>query len=348
MATTQGDIAEKVGVSVNTVSVVLRGTEAPLISERTRQQILETARELGYRPNHHARALAGAKAPVIKFAFRPTGDYISNRKAFSLMHVLSGLDRDLSIAGDISYEKPDSAVETLAWGSPEAVVCRLVETSSDSVASIAEQLHEKDIHLVITDLYDELDEDVPCDTIRLDRFDGARRAVDHLIELGHRQIGLITCELYRGREDAYHAALEDAGIDARHVSRIDMPQEVTFDPQREFTRRATERTRALLGDAPSITALICPSDMAALGAINALRDLELDVPEDVSVIGFQDDPWTQFVEVPLTTMAEPVEETCQLCRRILKARLEGDEGPWRRETTEYRLIDRASTAPPSR
>lgn len=346
MPVTQRDIADEVGVSVNTVSVVLRDAHAPLIGEKTRQRILETARKLGYRPNPHARALAGAQAPLVKLSFEPTNDYISNRKATVLINALRRLERDVTIADDIPRDEPDAAVEMLAWGSPEAVVFLHLASPVDVIVRLVEGLQEEGIYTLIADLYEELGEDVPCDAVRLDRYGGARRAVDHLIELGHRQIGLITCDMYRGRQKAYNDALQEAGVPERYIAHIDMPRSVTHDPQVDFTRQAMEQTTDLLSENPEITALVCPSDMAALGSINACRTIGLKVPGDISLIGFHNDPWTQFINVPLTTMAEPVEEICTMCFDLISARFHDDEGPWKRKTANYRLVERASTAPP--
>lgn len=348
MAVTQRDIAEEVGVSVRTVSMVLSDKEAPLIGDATRRRVREVAEELGYRPNPYARVLAGGKAPLIKFSFRPTSDYISNLKASRLVNALRGLDRDVIIADDVSFEDPQTAIEKLSWGSPEAVVFGHLENTPDDIIALVEGLNQKGIYTLIASVLEELDPQAPCDSVRLDRTGGARKAMKHLLELGHTHIALITADLYRGRAEGYHTALEDAGIPDRYVVKLDTAPPTSLDPQKYIAREAAARTVPLLSQQPRITAMLCPSDMAAFGVMNALRDMELTIPDDISLIGFHDDPWTEFLDVPLTTLAEPVEQTRELCREMIKARLEGDAGPWRHEVTEYELVVRSSTGPAPR
>ncbi|MFO7945560.1 MAG: LacI family DNA-binding transcriptional regulator [Armatimonadota bacterium] len=349
MAVTQRDIAERVGVSVNTVSLVLRGAEAPLVSDGTRERVVEVARELGYRPNPHATALAGGHAPLIKICSEPKGTYVADRKAAALIQALRGLDREVTFGESIPRHDPEAAVQQLAWGSPQAVVFPELGGPMETIVPLAEGLHDEGIYMLVADLHldADLDDDVPCDTVRFDRAGAVRRAVEHLLQLGHRQIALVTFDRYHGRQEGYTSALQAAGINESHIARISIPQSVagTFDHNVYFARQASEHIRRLFSEHRDITGLVCRTDMASLGVMTTLREMGIDVPGDVSIVSFRNDPWTEFMDVPLTTMAEPVEEACKICRELIGARFEGDKGPWRREILEYQLIERASTAP---
>ncbi len=344
MSVTQRDIAERAGVSVNTVSVVLRGVANTIVSDATRQRILKIADDLGYRPNPHARALVGAKAPLIRIAYRPWDDYISNVKGAALLNGLGDLGRDASIGSSIKSGDVHGTVASLLWGSPEAVVFQYPNMAADFIASVCRALHDEDVHVVMADFSAPLPDDVPCDAVRLDREGGAALAVRHLLELGHRRIGLVAARGHRGRAEGYDAVLDEHGIRERFVEQFDLAaQPGDSDRQQIVAQAASEATCALLDRHPSLTALVCSSDMVALGASHVLHARGLRVPDDIALIGFHGEPWTAFLPVPLSTMAEPVQAMCAHVHEFLTARFNGDRDPWRRVTVHYRLIARQST-----
>ncbi len=347
MAVTQRQIAELANVSVNTVSLVLRHVPDLIVSDATRQRILDIAEELGYRPNPHARALVGGKAPLIKIVCRPWDLYISNMKAATLLTALSDLGRNLSVSDVVRQDDPQDAADALLWGSPEAVVFPWLTLPVDFVAPVCQALHDEGVHVVIADCSELPPPDVPCDAASLDRLGGATLALSYLIELGHRRIGLVTGPGYDDRRQAYELVLAQHDITERFIGESE-PAPSLGDSERQaaLALGGAQATERLLKDNPSVTALMCSSDMTALGAMHAVHRLGLRVPEDVALIGLHNEPWTQFLPVPLSTMAEPVHEMCELSRRFLGQRLDGDTQPWQRAKLSYELIVRESSGPP--
>lgn len=346
MPVTQREIAEIANVSINTVSLVLRGAPDSVISDATREKILEIAEDLGYRPNPHARALVGGKAPLIKIANTPSNDYISNTKGATLVQALRTLQRDVLVGATIESRELAATIDSLLWGTPEAVVFQYPSLPFDQMTSICRALHDEGIHVVVADYRKQLPPDVPCDVLYLDRYAGARRGMDYLLSLGHRRIGLILHEGHRGRKEGYERALAGNGINERFVEKLEVSNRPA-DPAREaeFPALAAIATERLLDRQPRLTALLCSSDMIALGAMGALGQRDLRVPEDVSVLGFHGEPWTKYLPVPLSTLAEPVGRIAEATRDFLAARFEGDESDWKRVTINYRLVERVSTGP---
>ncbi len=348
MAVTQRQIAELADVSVNTVSLVLRHVPDRIVSSATRQRILDIAKELGYRPNPHARALVGAKAPLIRIVCRPWDLYISNVKGASLVSAFDNLGRELSVCNVDTAQDLEHIVDALLWGSPEAVVFQIPWRDEDLLVPIFQALHDEGTHAVLADCSQLPPANVPCDAVSLDRLGGAMVAMNHLIELGHRHIGLVIGRGYQSRRKAYELVLAQHGIAERFIAEIGRAPSVGDSDcyQAAVALGGAQATERLLKDNPSVTALMCESDIAALGAMRAVHQLGLRVPEDVALIGFHNEPWTQFLPVPLSTMAEPVNEMCELSRRFLAQRLDGDTGPWQRAKVSYELIVRESSGPP--
>lgn len=346
MAVTQREIAEIADVSINTVSVVLRGAADPVISDATRDKILHIADELGYRPNPHARALVGAKAPLIKVAHRPWTDYISNIKGAALLDALSGMGRDVIVTGGIKDDDIDASTEALLWGAPEAVVFQYPSIPFERMTEICATLYDEGIHVVLADFNRVLPPDVPCDELYLDRKLGAQKAMEYLWSLGHRRIGLIAHTGHQGRREGYDSVLSQNGLEERFIEEIILPDDPASGRRDSaFPAAAASAIRRMFDRAPDLTAVLCSSDMIALGAIGALQARGLHVPDDVSVLGFHGEPWTEYLAVPLSTLEEPVQEIAETTRDLLSQRFDGSDADWKRVGVQYRLVERASTGP---
>ena len=179
-----------------------------------------------------------------------------------------------------------------------------------------------------------------CGHVTLDNERGARMAVEHLIAEGHREIGMINGHAQAfvslERLNGYRNALKEAGIEYR-------PEKVYFGDFEEASGR--EGIRHLLSRFPEMTAVFCASDTMAIGAIRELKDLGRRVPEDISVMGFDDIELASFVTPALSTVSQPVYEFGRKAVDLLIRMFDGEIGT--AEVLEPKLEIRESTAPPA-
>ncbi|HET7376435.1 MAG TPA: substrate-binding domain-containing protein, partial [Anaerolineae bacterium] len=179
------------------------------------------------------------------------------------------------------------------------------------------------------------------DSVLVTNIKGAHAAVSHLLELGHRCIGFIGLPLTRtpGQEryDGYRQALKQHGLpiskDFVHIA--DAKQQGGYDS-----------TYDLLTQQPCVTALFVANNLMTLGALEAIHQRGLEIPNDISIIGFDDMPWASLLQPPLTAIAQPTYEIGQRAADLLLGRLKERNRPVAHEYLETRLIVRGSTAAP--
>lgn len=295
---TSSDVARLAGVSRTTVSLVLNDVPDVKISPETRQRVLDAARQLNYYPDVSARRLVSGKTHTIALVWH-RGPDATYRDAF-LPGLLQGITRAARyydyhlLFRPIELDDPDDAYVELARGHhTDGLV--LSGPRSDDPHLL--DLYQDGFPLV---LHGQLPgTDIP--SVDVDNVRGAIQAVRHLLALGHRRIGLITnaplaYTSSRQRLDGYRQALEDAGL--------------TYDPDLvrfgNFDEESGRKAMASLLDLPSPpTAVFIASDMVAIGALRAIWDRRLRVPQDVAVVGFDDIAAARFISPPLTTIRVP-------------------------------------------
>ncbi len=333
---TSADVASRAGVSRTTVSLVLndRGESIP---ETTRRRVFEAARELGYHPDHSARGLAGGRSQTLALVLRQTPEQVAGDAL--LAETLRGL---ATAARSASFRV---LVEPLGPG--EATYGELVRSGRADGAVVSGPLFDD------PELADLVAEGFPiviqghlpgasAPSVDIDNEASARLAVDHLLELGHRRIACITnaALTYTAAADrlaGYREALAAAGVPADP----DLVDEGAF----EAASGHRAMTRILQRGRPE--AVFVASDVVALGAIGALREAGLRVPDDVSVVGFDDVPLAAYFDPPLTSIRVPAHDLGLAAGNALLDRIAGRDVP-ARTLLPTELIVRASTAPPSR
>lgn len=328
------EIARKAGVSVPTVSRVVNGRSD--VSPATRARVEDLLRRHGYRKRP-------APAPA--------------RTAALIDLVFNDLDSPWAVeiirgVEEVAHATGTGTVVSAIHGSQGDArewMRNLRARASDGVILVTsaleptlhEQLRILGVPLVVVDPTGSHTEGAP--TIGAANWSGGLAATEHLLSLGHRRIGFIAgpprllCS--RARLDGYRAALEGAGIPFDDA--LVVPGD--FRPESGCTAAT-----ALLDLPEPPTALFAASDQMALGAIEALRRRELRVPEDMSVVGFDDLPEVRWSAPPLTTVRQPLADMAKLAARtVLKlARDEHPDAPRVELGTE--LVVRSSTAPPAR
>ena len=325
------DVARLANVSAGTVSRVLSRPE--MISDATRQRVLAAVERLGYVPNGAARALVARRT-------RTVGALVPRFGNSSFPSLVQALESTLAAGG---YTLLLSAPEHVRADDP-ALLRTLLERGVDAVALLGAERMPQAVPLLTAHgvpfvmLWGAPDAGAPVASF--DEHAAAALVIDHLADLGHRDIGFIsgrTADNPRARR-RFHGLLEAV---ARRG--LVLGPQALVETDYGF-REGYDAMRALLTRAPSISAVVCGNDYLAAGALSALDREGIAVPQRLSVASFNDSDFSAFLHPPLTTVHVPIEEMGQQAGRYLLARLEGQDVPWP-EPLPARLVVRESTGP---
>lgn len=298
MRVTIKDVAEAAGVSPATVSRVFNGYTD--ISDETKDKIMEIAKQMNYLPNAAARSLSSKKQITLGLVLN---DLEISRKNTMIMEVLTGVynytDQEnidfVFLATSTMKQNKKSFREFInEKGISGAVVQGLkmndpyfkeIETANFPVALIDMVASGENV----------------CN-VSIDNEKASVEAIQLLIDKGHRHIGMIN-----GRREAYVSVEREAGyIKALKHNEIELNQE--YVQYANFSEKiSVEITRDLLINNPEITAIFCASDLMAIGAMKAVSELDLSIPEDISIIGFDDIVLNEFVTPKLSSISQNME-----------------------------------------
>jgi LacI family transcriptional regulator len=329
--TTIADIAAEAGVSVPTVSKVMNGRAD--VAPHTRERVEAIIRAHGYQRRTDERS---RRSNLVELMFHEL------ESAWAL-EIIRGAEQVAADNGLALVLSESQGRLTPGHGWLEGVIARrplaVVSVFSDLTAQQLAKLRARDIPVVVVDPIGEPGADAP--SIGATNWNGGLTATRHLIELGHRRIAMIggpervLCS--RARVDGYRAALETAGL------AVD-PALVRYG---DFHVQSGHRQFApLLELADPPTAVFAGSDLQALGVYEAARAAGLRIPEDLSVVGFDDLPVAQWVGPPLTTVRQPLQDMAAAGTRLAITLARGEEPEHRRIELATTLVVRQSTAPP--
>ena len=324
------DVGAKAGVSFQTVSKVLKGKGN--VSEATRERVLSAATELGYVPNSLARGLATQRTLSIGFL-------TSGLAAFVFGPMLLGAEREARKHG---YFMSFSFVDGTAANARHALQ-QLIERRADGVISAATNAGSDAAYgeLLRTGVKSVATHPIPGGGVPVVGEDGVHTGelgVEHLTGLGHRTIAILAGEwdgsTISGRLEGNQRALHNAGGSLR----TDLIE--VGDWTIEGGYAATQR---LLARGIPFTGVVSHNDHMAMGAIRALQDAGLRVPEDVSVVGCDDVDFAAFTNPPLTTVRISFESTGIVAVRTLIQRIDGDGAVPERVVLPCSIVIREST-----
>ena len=294
---TSFDVAEKSGVSRTTVSFVLNDVPGISISEATRQRVQQAAKELNYHPDSTGKKLASGKSNTLGLVLRQ-----SHEQVFAdalLPQVLMGIEQAATEQGFQVLLKPLEPQDGDGY-------MRLVhENHVDGIILSGPRQEEAEIiRLHHEGLPVMLMGQLPgsgLPFVDIDAVNGSTQAVNHLIEHNHRRIGLITnaAQEYTSaqqRRQGYLNALKAAEIEPE----ADLMQAGNYTPASGF-----KAMQKLLDVFPRPTAIFVASDVVSLGAIRAIKQAGLRIPQDIAVVGFDDIPMADYFDPPLTTVRIP-------------------------------------------
>lgn len=326
------DIARLANVSHSTVSRALSGS--PLISTGTASRIRRIAEEAGYRASAAARSLVTSRTAAIGVVVTSIADPFAAETVLGIESAAN--DHDYSVILANSGAEPEREVKVVR-SFEERRVDGIIVTSSRVGATYAEVLSQTGVPIVL------LNNQHPSEflhSVTIDNAAAACAATRHLIDLGHRRIAYIGDRYgYQSdteRHDGYRAALEAAGLPVQ-------PEYVAHGDGKAEGAADAVATLLALPEPPS--AIFCYNDMTAMGAMKALAGRGLRVPEDISIVGFDDLFVAQYLTPPLTTIRQPMREMGRHALEHLMHLIEG-AGPQPHVRMPGELIVRQSTAPP--
>lgn len=333
------DVAADAHVSIATVSRVLN--EPWRVSTGTKDKVTASIDRLGYTPNLRARLLARGDSGTICFL-------LSNRPFIHSVHarVLQGAASEadtlsVQIVYAACHYSPDTPPSEIAM--PRILAARgLIDgviVAGTNYPNMLDAIEELELPHVVygTNLITSSDVRVG-NAVYVDDEVGGFQATQHLLSLGHRRIrfiGDIAMPWYRRRYAGYARAMGEAGLAAESAvgSMSDGELQMGFDA-------ATD----LLSTGDAFTALFVGGDMGALGAMRAIRARGLRVPDDVSVVGFNDEEMAEVAEPPLTTIRVPTEHAGMRCVEMLNAIIKGKQADIEPVVLPVELIRRQSAA----
>jgi len=308
---TSQDVANLAGVSRTTVSLVLNDVKGIHISPETRKKVRDAAEKLGYVPNATAQALATRRAKAIGLVMTRSPHHIASDTF--LPQILGGLldvvkqNKLRLLIESVEAEHQDRVYHELARAKHIDGMILLTPRIDDTAIK---RLEEVDVSTVVMGKLKKSN----LFSVDVDNRLAARKAVEYLLELGHTQIACIANAppSYSAAPDrvlGYKDALLAAGIEPDD----DLIQFADFDPQSGFNCMQT-----LLLSGNEITAVFVASDNVAMGAKSALREANLRIPDDISIIGFDDIPWAKYSDPPLTTVRLPAQKLAsEACLMLL-------------------------------
>ncbi|GEM02754.1 LacI family transcriptional regulator [Halolactibacillus halophilus] len=332
MAVTIYDIAKATGFSITTVSKVLNNY--PDVGKKTREKILKTVDEMGYFPSSYARTLTTKKSYTLGVIYMESlgiglkhSFFNAIIQAFKQVVELEGYDL-LFIANKIGDEKK-SYLDHFKYRGVDGVVVFSSENDDDEL----EKVIQSDLPSVIIDL-DSTDTNV----IYSDNYRGIEMALKYFLELGHTKIAHIA-----GHQNTFSGIERMKGfLKATKQLGIQIPPSYIVNGGFFSIEGGKEAMQQLLvlNDRP--TAVFASSDTMAFGAMKAIQEAGLRVPEDISIIGYDNVEWSDYVTPRLTTVKQDVDKIGADAARILMGSINGEKTAYTKEVVPVSLIKRDS------
>lgn len=315
MSATIKDVAKIAGVSTSTASLALN--DKPRVSKKTKAKVLEAAQMLDYYPNIIARGLVKRKTNNLALVISHTADYIFFSPYF--IEIVRGISNTTNSLGyrlmisivSAEIEEKSAYIQIIKEGSIDGLFLLDVRLRDERIL----ELKRENFPFVVIGR-DFISKGVSY--VDPDDTNGACQAVRHLASLGHKKIAFINGHsdymVSFDRLEGYRKALAEA--------------ELSYNPNlvrhSGFTQESGYRMmKGIINDSSDFTALFTASDLMAMGAMKAIKEKGLGIPEDIAVVGFDDIPAAAFADPPLTTVRQPICDIGALAAKILIGIVEG-------------------------
>ncbi|MBT2573871.1 LacI family DNA-binding transcriptional regulator [Bacillus sp. ISL-51] len=328
------DVADKAGVSITTVSRVINNTGR--ISDKTRQKVLRVMEEMDYLPNVHASALTGKRTNIIGLITPDISNPFFGELAKSIEDSASLLGFHIMICStDYHPEKETKYFSMLKQKKADGIIVATGIEHADSIKAL-DDIVKSGIPLAMISQDRLL---VPMDVVIIDDFLGGYSAAKHLLSLGHKKIACITGDgsttSEKDRMKGFQEAMREAGT---HLD------ESLIIPTR-YSLESGKKAAGALFDRDLPTAVFAFNDVLSCAVIQAARLRGIRVPEDLSIIGFDNTILAEMVDPPLTTMAQPIHEMGRRVVQLLIDEIQGKKKTKSKIILSPELVVRQSTAP---
>jgi len=339
--TTITDIAKELNVTASTVSRALRNH--PRISDATKKAVWELVEEMNYQPNNIATALRKGKSNIIGVIV-PTSD----RQFFAsiirgIEEVVRGKGYNLIICqSDEQTDKEQKNIDALLRIQVDGIIASVAKETRDY--SYFEKINNLNVPLV---LYDRIGENINASTVTSDDFNGAYKAVTHLIEQGCTKIahfaGQQHIKIYQDRLNGYLKALSDHNIerDDNLIIENDLINDTDL-----VLKAGYDMTYDLFSDVVIPDAIFSSSDFAVLGAIKALKEKQISIPEEVALIGYSNDFSSSVVEPGLSSLDQQPKLMGNHAAELFLEMIGSDDRPYtpKRRVLDPKLMIRSSSS----
>lgn len=321
------EVAERVGVSPATVSRVLNGTA--VVREETREKVLAVVDELGYRPNRVAANLRRQQVQMIGVVVSD----IENPHFTQMVRAVedTAYQKGYRVVLCNTDEDPAKQREYLGVLVAERVAGAIISPTDPAAPEITELID----HGAAVVAFDRAVADRRADAVLAANADAARLATEHLVGMGRTKVGFVGgltgIATAAGREAGYEEAMSAAGL---------APMVAGGDFRAEGGRRAAAE---LLEQGAS--AMVVANNLMAVGALLAVREAGIRVPEELSLVAIDDPPWAELNDPPLTTLAQPVRAMAAAAAGLLLGRLQGRRARPKRQVFAFELRHRSSCCP---
>ena len=307
MKMTISDIAKLANVSKSAVSIVLNNKTG--VSDKTRQKILDTIKKYNYNPNSLAQSLVAKETKSIGLIIKEIDNPYSSKVMKGVYDECSRQGYTVLLASsELSAEKEYEIINTLLSKQIDGLLISPIQSEEADFTHLANLLSNNFPLVTLGNI-----RNYNANTVDIDNFQAAYDAVSYLIKLGHKKIAHLAGPSHSGhgqkRFEGYQQALIDNGI------LINKNYILSVEPYIENGYKTGLKLFST-GEKPP-TAIFCYNDLVAIGVVKALLELNIKVPEEVSVIGFDNIDFSEYVRIPLTTIQMPAYEIGRAATKLL-------------------------------
>ncbi|WP_460542635.1 LacI family DNA-binding transcriptional regulator [Glycomyces halotolerans] len=326
---TMADVAAKVGVSRALVSLVFRGL--PGASAETRERVFEAAAELGYRPDMAARLLARGRSKVLGILFTARNPYHVDLVE-AIYPAAEELGYDIVLSAAVPTRDEGKAIEALIGHRSEALLLCGPVIPDEDIVDIARRIPTVTVGRRVPT--------AAADTVTTSDRPGVRALIGYLVELGHRDIVHVDGGGRPGapeRRRAYRDAMRSHGL-TEHIRVI---------PGNHSEEAGGDAARAMLAEDRSLpTAVFASNDQCAIGLLDVFTRAGVRVPEQISIVGFDDSHIAGLSHIDLTTVRQDVPRLAHLAVQAADEQLRGARDPGAYMKLEPKLLIRGTSGPP--